>query len=149
MSKVRQFLANKSSVHVQFLKYGMAGALATAVHLSIFTLLNETLLPADVGQAATTRGWNFLFSNITAFLLANVVGYLANRAWVFQPGRHAPWREALLFFLVSGIAFVAGTPLGSFIVSHFAINEYFVFVLVLVLSIMVNFLGRKFWVFLH
>jgi putative flippase GtrA len=149
MSKIRQFLANKSSVHVQFLKYGMAGALATAVHLSTFTLLNETLLPADVSQESATRGWNFLFANITAFLLANVVGYLANRAWVFQPGRHSPWREAMLFFLVSGIAFVAGTPLGSLIVSHFAINEYFVFVLVLVLSIMVNFVGRKFWVFLH
>lgn len=149
MNKVKRFLANKSSVSVQFLKYGLAGALATGVHVLTFTLLNETLLPADVSQVSATRGWNFLFSNVIAFFAANAVAYLANRAWVFQPGRHAPWREVLLFFLVSGIAFVTGTPLGSLIVSHFAINEYFVFVLVLALSIMVNFLGRKFWVFLH
>jgi len=149
MSKIKRFLTNKSAVSQQFVKYGLAGVLATGVSFLTFTLLNETVLPADSGQPGASRGWNFLFSNGIAFLLANMVAYIANRAWVFQSGRHAQWREVLLFYLLAGIAFMAGTPLGSLIVSLYAINEYFVFVLVLALSIMVNFLGRKFWVFLH
>lgn len=149
MNKIRTFLQNKTSVSLQFFKYCMAGGFATATHLLAFTGLNETILPADVGQIGSLRGWNFLGSNMIAFMLANLVAYLANRTWVFQSGRHGRLAEILKFYLVSAVAFVAGTPLGSIIVARFAINEYYVFILVLVLSIMVNFFGRKYWVFLH
>lgn len=149
MNKIQSFLGNKSKVSLQFLKYGMAGGLATATHLATFTILNETVLPADTSQLGSSRGWNFLFSNTIAFLLANLVAYLANRAWVFEPGRHGQLREVLMFFMISGIAFLGGTPLGSLLVAWFSINEYFVFVLILALSIMINFLGRKYWVFLR
>jgi len=149
MNRIRIFLDNKSKVSVQFLKYGLAGVFAAGTHLATFTILNETVLPADTNQSGSVRGWHFLLSNTFAFLLGNLVAYLANRAWVFQPGRHGQLREFFMFYFVSGIAFVAGTPLGSLIVSIFSINEYLIFILVLALSIMINFLGRKYWVFLH
>ena len=149
MTGFRAFLANKSRVSVQFVKYGVAGAFATGTYLVTFSLLNETVLPAGAEQLGSARGWNFFLSNAIAFLLANVVGYLANRAWVFQPGRHRQGREFLLFCLVSAVAFFMGTPLGSLIVASLAINEYFVLLPMVALSIMVNFLGRKYLVFLH
>jgi len=149
MTSIRNFIKNKNHVPIQFLKYGLAGGLAATTHILTFTLLNETLLPADQGVLGTERGWNFFLSNTIAFMLANLVAYAANRAWVFQPGRHSRLKEVLYFYLISGVAFVAGTPLGSLIVARVAISEYFVFLLVLVMSVMVNFLGRKYWVFLH
>lgn len=149
MNIFRKFIENKTNTPIQFLKYGLAGGLAAATHVLTFTALNETVLPANTGQLGAERGWNFFWSNSAAFILANLVAYLANRAWVFQPGRHSRLMEITYFYLVSAVAFLAGTPLGSMIVARFAISEYFVFAAVLLMSVMVNFLGRKYWVFLH
>ena len=149
MSRFRKFIDNKSNTPIQFVKYGMAGSLAAATHVAAFTVLNETVLPADQGQLGDVRGWNFFISNTIAFVFANVVAYTANRAWVFQPGRHSRLKEFTLFYLIAGVAFLAGTPLGSVVVAYFSVNEYAVFILVVGFSAMVNFLGRKYWVFLH
>ena len=149
MTIIRNLIKNKNNVPIQFLKYGLAGGLAALTHILTFTALNETVLPANQAVAGPDRGWNFFLSNTVAFILANFVAYALNRAWVFQPGRHSRWKEIVYFYLVSGVAFGAGTPLGSVIVARLAINEYLVFLFVLVMSVMVNFLGRKYWVFLH
>lgn len=149
MNLVQKLLNNKSHTPLQFLKYSLAGAIATGTYLASFTLLNESVLPADVALPGAVRGWNFLFSNTLAFLLGTLVAYVVNQAWVFQPGRHGRLREFTLFYLIAAVAFVAGAPLGSLLVANFSFSEYWVFVLVVVLSGMVNFLGRKYWVFLH
>ena len=149
MNKFKKLAQNKSHTPLQFMKYSLAGAVASGMFVSCFAILNETVLPADVSQPSSTRGWNFLFSNALAFTVATVVAYWANRAWVFQSGRHARLKEFTLFYLIASIAFAVGTPLGSVIVANYSISEYAVFVLVAVLSGMVNFLGRKYWVFLH
>ena len=149
MSKIRNFIDNKSHTPIQFLKYSLAGAIAAGTYLACFAILNETVLPADVNQPGSARGWNFLFSNAVAFSAATIVAYVINQAWVFQPGRHSRLKEFTLFYLIAAVAFLAGTPLGSVVVAYFSVNEYAVFVLVVGFSAMVNFLGRKYWVFLH
>ena len=149
MSFINKFIENKSQTSVQFIKYAMAGAVATGVHFAIFTLLNETVLPADIGQEGAQRGWNFFWSFSIAFLLANVVGYMLNRRWVFQPGRHGRLVEISLFYLLAVTAFLIGTPLGAYLLARFPLNEYLVYLMVALSSVLVNFLGRKFLVFKH
>ena len=127
----------------------MAGGFATAVHFSIFTALNETVLPADVGLEGAQRGWNFFWSFSIAFLLANTVAYLVNRRWVFQSGRHSRLVEISLFYALAVTAFLLGTPLGAYLVATYPINEYFVYLMLGLTSVVVNFLGRKFVVFKH
>lgn len=149
MNTLKKLANNKSHTPLQFLKYSLAGMVASASFLLCFTLLNETVLPADTSLPGSTRGWNFLFSNAVAFTVATIVAYWVNQAWVFQSGRHGRLKEFTLFYLIAAIAFLLGTPLGAVIVANFSVSEYFVFVLVVVISAMVNFLGRKYWVFLH
>jgi len=149
MTRIRRFANNKTHVPTQFFKYVLAGGMAAATHIVTFTALNESFLPADQSQLASGRGWNFFASNAIAFVFSTLVAYIANRAFVFQSGRHGRGKEVIFFSLLAAVGFFAGTPLGSFIVSKFAINEYFVFVLVVAISASVNFLGRKYWVFLH
>lgn len=127
----------------------MAGAVATGVHFAIFTLLNETVLPADISQERIQRGWNFFWSFSLAFLLANIVAYMVNRRWVFQSGRHSRVVEISLFYLMAITAFLLGTPLGAYLVAKFPLNEYLVYLMVAITSVLVNFLGRKFVVFKH
>ena len=149
MNLFENFINNKTHTPVQFLKYSLAGLIASGTYLACFALLNETVLPADVSQPGAERGWNFLFSSMVAFSLATIVAYLINQAWVFQPGRHSRVKEFSLFYLIATVAFLAGTPLGSVVVAYYSVNEYGVFILVVGFSAMVNFLGRKYWVFLH
>ena len=140
---------NKTHTPLQFLKYSLAGVIASGTYLACFAILNETVLPADISQPGASRGWNFLFSSSLAFSVATTVAYIINQAWVFQPGRHGRVKEFTLFYLIAAVAFLAATPLGSVVVAFFSVNEYAVFVLVVGISAMVNFLGRKYWVFLH
>ncbi len=149
MNQVQRFFENKSQPFVQFIKYAMAGAVGTGIHFIIFSTLNETLLPADLSQEGVQRGWNFFWSFTIAFGLANIVGYMLNRRWVFQPGRHSPLMEISLFYFFAVAAFLLGTPLGAYLVAKFPLNEYLVYLMVLVSSILINFLGRKFVVFQH
>jgi len=149
MNPLAKFLENKSQTWAQFIKYAVVGVAATGMHFLIFSLLNETVLPADVDQSGSRRGWNFFLSFSIAFLLANVVGYWANRRWVFQSGRHGRWVEIGLFYVVAFLAFGLGTPLGAYLVAKFPINEYAVYVIAVLTSVMVNFLGRKLLVFRH
>jgi len=149
LSAIQKFIENKSRISVQFVKYVMAGATGTAVHFAIFALLNETVLPADISLKDSQRGWNFFWSFSIAFLLANMVGYALNRRWVFQPGRHGRLLEIGLFYTLATFAFVIGTPFGAYVLGKFPLNEYFVYVLVTITSVFVNFLGRKFLVFKH
>jgi putative flippase GtrA len=149
MSRIKSIFENKTHTPLQFLKYILAGVIASGSYVACFSLLNETILPADISQPGATRGWNFLFSNTLAFITATGVGYLVNQAWVFQSGRHGRLKEFTLFYLIASVAFLAGTPLGSLLVAYFSVNEYGIFILVVAFSGMVNFLGRKYWVFLH
>ena len=149
MNLISRFIENKSHTHIQFIKYGIAGALATGVHVVAFTFLNETVLPADIGQQGAQRGWNFFWSFSIAFTLANFVGYLVNRRWVFQSGRHSNLIELALFYVIAFIAYLLGTPLGAYLVAKYPLNEYAVFLMVAMTSVLVNFLGRKFLVFQH
>ena len=149
MNPIIRFIENKSHTPVQFIKYGLAGAVATAIHFVIFTTLNETILPANTSLESAERGWNFFWSFSIAFLLATTVAYLANRRWVFQSGRHSGLIEFGLFFLFAAAAYVLGTPLGAYLVAKYPLNEYFVYLIVVVISVLVNFLGRKFVVFKH
>jgi putative flippase GtrA len=149
VNTLTKFLHNKSHVPTQFVKYGIAGVIGAATQFLVFALLNESLFPADLGRDGSERGWNFFWSFSVAFFLANFVAYFLNRRWVFQAGRHNRWVELGLFFGISGIAYLLGTPLGSFLVARFPLNEYFVFLLAIFASILVNFLGRKLVVFLH
>jgi putative flippase GtrA len=147
MKFISRLIENRPPTFTQFIKYGIVGAVATGAHFVMFVILNETLLPADVGQIGSRRGWNFFWSFSIAFFIANIVGYVLNRHWVFQPGRHPRLVEFGLFYVVAISAYFLGTPLGAYLVSKYPLNEYIVYVIVAIASVLVNFLGRKFFVF--
>lgn len=149
MSRLIRLAENKSQISIQFIKYALAGAIATAVHFLIFSTLNETLLPADSSQQGIQRGRNFFWSFTIAFLLANVVAYLLNRRYVFQAGRYSQMKEMSLFYLVAVSAYLLGTSSGTYLVATYPLNEYFVYLTVAFSSALLNFLGRKFIVFQH
>lgn len=155
------FLSTDASPAVQFLKYAVAGGVATAVHVLTFFLAGFLLWPC-VGKddvlvrlfrlhprevEEELRARRAVYCNILAFLASNTVCYLLNRAFVFKAGAHAVWLEALLFFAVSAVSVGLGTLLMGVLIKRFRMQTTWAFGANTVTSLLINYVMRKFVVF--
>jgi len=146
---------------VQFVKYGLAGGLATATHILAFFLAGFFLFPcvsaedplvklfglvAPVVEEAL-RARYAVFSNVAAFMLSNTVCYFMNRLFVFRPGRHHIVVEFLLFLAVSAVSMTIGTTLMGVLIKQFGIQTTYAFGANILSSLAINYVMRKFFVF--
>lgn len=141
---------NERDTHpfIQFMKYGICGVGAVVVSQSIFFALSIWVLPAlDEGLEKEVRATNSLINNSIAFFFGNLFAYYTNSKWVFTPGRHGKLVEFLLFTGVSSISFVAGIFAGPYLIYRYGISTVLAQVFMLVISALVNFVCRKFFVF--
>jgi len=146
----------------QFIKYGVAGGIATMVHIVVFHLAAVYLFPAlqpedwivqflnlsinnELNDAV--RAKNSMIDNGIAFMISNFVCYLMNVAWVFKAGRHHWIVEILLFYAVSGISVALGTILMGWLISHYGLQTTIAFGANLVTAVLINYVCRKYLVF--
>jgi putative flippase GtrA len=160
-SYIEQFKGQEASPLVQFVKYGIAGGLATFVHIVVFHLVAWKIFPSlqesdfaivilglSVSEVdVATRSLNSMLSNGVAFIFSNTVAYLINVFWVFKPGRHNRIIEIGLFFLVSGVSVAIGTSMMGFLIRFYAIQTTYAFTVNIVSAVMINYGMRKFYIF--
>ncbi len=161
---------------IQFALYGFCGGIATVCFIGTVVALSKTLIPAYedmfvAGESVKFLGYNFcwlaptkdavnalamndairaqnlLVNNCIAFLITNVIAYVTNILIVFKPGRHHPVVEFLFFTLVSGISFGISQIAGPWLVKEFGVPTNVAILTNLVTSMLLNFAGRKFFVF--
>ena len=161
MTIIEQFMGREAGPLIQFIKYGIAGGVATLTHIVLFHLVAWKILPAlqkndfavqafklhvpDMDDA--TRSRNSMLDNFMAFIFSNLVAYIINIYWVFEKGRHSMLVEVGLFYLVSGISIVIGTFLMGFLIRRFGMRTTYAFISNLVTAIMINYAARKFLIF--
>lgn len=156
---------NPKAAVVQFVKYALAGGVATAVDIATFFLLAifafhclapddrvAVLLSRHAGISVpevtdSVRSVNALICNTLAFLVANFVCYVINRLFVFVPGRHSVAVEALLFLAVSAISFAIGTAAQTLLIALGGVSTSIAFSANLVAALAINFVARKFLIF--
>lgn len=145
----------------QIFKYGVIGALATMINLVVAGLCaayvwpclgQEDLLVKYCGFASAaisdaTRANLAVYCNLVGFFVANVVCWLLNRKYVFTPGRHYWLIEYLLFLAGSGLAILCGSVLIWYLVRSFGMQTTYSFVINVMVSVLINFVVRKFCVF--
>ena len=155
------YLSHDAPPFVQFVKYGMAGGIATVTHILMFFLAGFLLFPCVTlddplvklfGLVAPAveealRARHAIFSNIAAFFVSNTVCYIINRMFVFRPGRHHIAIEFLLFFAVSAVSIVVGTTLMGVLIKQFGIQTTYAFGANILSSLAINYVMRKFFVF--
>lgn len=163
---IRRFNSRDAHPAIQFVKYGIAGGLATGVDMFVFFLAAWFLFPAltpndpfvwlfaRVGVEVPTpalsdgiRSYRVLLDSGIAFLFSNAVAYVVNILWVFRPGRHGRAKEMLLFLAASGISWVAGTALAFGLVRWTGMATTYAVGAKIVTSVMVNYAARKFLIF--
>jgi putative flippase GtrA len=146
---------------LQFIKYALAGGLATVTHIIIFHLIAWKIFPAlqEKDHAVrffkltiskindTTRARNSMIGNFIAFLIANMVAYITNILFVFHGGKYHFVIEILLFYAVSGISVFLGTMLMGMLIRRFGLLTTYAFVSNLFTAVMFNYAMRKFFIF--
>ncbi|MCQ2393549.1 MAG: GtrA family protein [Kiritimatiellae bacterium] len=166
MEFIRRFLSHDAGPLAQFVKYGAIGVLTTLVQLSVFSLLAATwlkcLTPDDLAvkllglPSATFSGaepwyaarW-FLAAVATAvgFTISNVICWILNRTFVFRPGKFRWFVELGMFFGAAASATVIALGVQSVLIKYAGMMTSTAVVLEVVVSFVINFVVRKFFIF--
>lgn len=152
----------KKAALLQFVKYGISGGVATAVHLVIFYSMAIWILPAlsandpmirllGVGApelvSDAIRAKRAAVGTGVGFLLSNLAAYILNVLWVFKRGRHHWALEILMFYLVSGVSLLIGTGIQTWLIAHLGLTTTAAFGTNMITSLAINFAMRKFVIF--
>jgi len=165
MTLLEQLKSRDAGPLVQFIKYAVAGGVATGVCIGTFYLMSLFVLDAlspddfvitvlnkfvaiDIPPIADgLRARNAAINNGVAFVISNFICYLINIAWVFKPGRHHWLVEIGLFYLVSAVSFTLGTGLQTWLIAQFGIETTLAFSSNLLTALLINYGMRKFVIF--
>lgn len=145
----------------QIFKYGVIGILATAINLAVAELFAAYVWPclgsddifvkflgfASSSVSDAERAELAVYCNFAGFFVANLVCWLLNRRYVFTPGRHSWLVEYVLFLAGSGFAILCGSAAIWALVRFNGMQTTYSFVINVLVSVMVNFVVRKFFVF--
>jgi putative flippase GtrA len=88
-----------------------------------------------------------MIDNVVAFLFSNLTAYLINIFWVFESGRHNRIREILYFYLVSGVSVFIGSSIMGLLIHQFGVMTTIAFGANAVVSLLINFALRKYFIF--
>ena len=160
-ARIKGWLAHDTHPFVQFVKYGLAGGVATAVDMGLTFLLGWLVFPALKPEEflvqllglhvdpidTATRAVHFRINSGIAFLFSNLTAYVMNVLFVFKPGRHSRKRELGLFYAVSLVSLVIGTAAGEIVIRMFDLSLAFSYVAKMISALAVNYAGRKYFVF--
>jgi len=163
---IRRFLSHDCGPFAQFVKYGAIGVAATVVQFAVFYLFASTCLkcltPDDKavkllgipsvafsGAEQWCEARWFLAGVATAagFTVANVFCWLMNRAFVFRPGKFRWYVEFGMFFGVAAIATAIALAVQSVLIEFVGMTTSAAVVIEVVVSFMLNFFARKFFIF--
>ena len=161
MGIIEQLMGTEAGPVIQFIKYGLAGGLATGVHIILFHLCAWKIFPAlqDKDFAVklfklpvyqlddSKRCRNSMIDNGLAFMFSNMGAYILNILWVFERGRHNLFMEIGLFYLVSGISVLIGTALMGYLIKRFSMRTTYAFLANIVSAVFINYAMRKFFIF--
>ena len=157
----RQFKGKDHGPLVQFIKYAIAGGIATVVHVLIFYLLAWKIFPAinstdpvagwlNIEPSNTSdnlRAWFYVLDYFVAFMISNFVVYKINVKWVFEPGRHSRGKELSLFYLVSGGSVGIGVLIGWILINYYGMSTTPTFIINIIVCLLINYVVRKFVIF--
>ncbi|MDA0576958.1 MAG: GtrA family protein [Verrucomicrobia bacterium] len=158
---VKQFTGKEHGPLVQFIKYGMAGGVATSVHIVCFSLMALLVLPCLTASelvvqlfdlpvpdiSDNVRAQRAAIGNAVAFLFSNMTAYLINVLWVFKRGRHHWVLEILFFYAVSGVSLVTGTLIQTWLIQRYGLTTTVAFGANIVTALLINFAMRKYVIF--
>jgi len=119
----------------QFIKFSMIGVANTVIHFGVFYLFYALL------------GFYHLMASGLGFCLAVINSYLMNKAWTFKTSGTSLRSEFMRFFIVSLLALLLNLLSMALMVEILMMNPLLAQLLTIIITLMVNFSGNKYWSF--
>ena len=130
------YFKNEYSKFYEFFKFGVVGLSGTILNLLVFYFMAGIL------------GLHYMIAAIIAFVFAATSNYLLNKVWTFNEKiKDRIARKFVQFFTVSVVTL--GINLGILFALVEGIGMYYMFaqVISIMLSMIFNYVGNKFWTF--
>lgn len=132
MGQTKLDLKNNDSI-LQFIKFSIVGLSNTAISLFVY----YTLL---------WLGVSYLISNTMSWIISVFNAFYWNNKYVFK--NENTWIKALIRTYISyGLSFILGSTLLVILVEVFGVTKIVAPLMVLVITIPLNFVMNKFWTF--
>jgi len=127
---------NKKNLSKEFLKYSFVGASGIFVNLFYLYTLTESL------------NIYYLVSEVFAFLIATFSNFIFNKIWTFRESMNYKFaKRGIKFFIIAGIALVVNLFFLWFFTEIMGIYYILSQILSSGFTLVVNFMGNKFWTF--
>ncbi|TMK42211.1 MAG: GtrA family protein [Actinobacteria bacterium] len=123
----------RSPVAVQFIKYGLVGALNTGLTIGLYALL----LAAGV--------W-YVLAYVLAYAVGIVNGYLMNRAWTFVAER-THFATAVRYFAVQGGGLALSTGVVYLAVDVGGLSKILGQIVAIAAAVITTFFANRWWTF--
>lgn len=137
-------LGNKSESLVQFIKFCLVGVTNTAV--AYFLNIGILFILKD----AEWR-WDYIFANVSSFTLSIFWAFYWNNKYVFKKKTDEirnKWKTLGKTFISYGLTgYILNNILLFLMVDFFLLSKYIAPLIVLIVSVPVNFLMNKLWTF--
>ena len=122
-----------SEAFIQFIKFGIVGLSNTAIGLGTYYFF-------------LWLGFHYMLANVLSWIISVFNAFYWNSRYVFQSS--SSWLKALLRTYVSyGVSFLIGAGTLYVLVEFAKVSDVIAPLLVLVLTIPLNFIMNKFWTF--
>jgi len=125
-------IANKESIH--YLKFCIVGGLNTAIDFFVFSFLSYL-------------GVYYIIAQCVSYGCGVLNSYLLNRAWTFQQQGKGRKHEFLEFTVLNVFTLIVTSFLLTLFHYKFNIPLPYSKVLVTIISVGLNYIGTRFWVF--
>jgi putative flippase GtrA len=119
----------------QFIKFSLVGVLNTAIHYGVFYSLYEFV------------GLYYVLASGIGFCLAVTNSYFCNKFWTFKRRGSDVRREFMKFFIVNCLTLSINLGSMAILVELFAMHPPVAQLVTIGITLVINFLGNKFWTF--
>lgn len=129
----RKLDVKKFNAVIQFIKFSLVGFSNTVISLFVYYVL-------------LWLKCNYLIANAMSWIISVFNGFYWNNKYVFK--NENTWLKALIRTYISyGFSFILGNILLIVLIEFFKVSEIIAPLIILVITIPLNFLMNKFWTF--
>ena len=128
----------------QFIGFALVGVTNTAISFAVYSLLLKFIPFFNIGR-------NYIIANAIAFVVSVTNSFIWNNKYVFKKGSGETRSLALTYiktFLSYGITgLLLANVLLYFAVNNFGWNKYLANLVIIIITIPINFIMNKLWAF--
>ena len=125
----------KTKNNIQFVKFALIGLLNTAVHYAVFIACYRII------------NINLIMATTIGYCAGMLNSFLMNRSWTFQMSGRFKFSEFYRFVAVNLVALIVNSLSLYFFVAVCGIVEEVSQIVAIVFSLLINYIGNKFWTF--